>query len=696
MLHSALFTMAAERQSQEMPSATECIANGFNIPGISDHSLVVFHRLRDFLKEGLFCDVTVRKGLSRQSVKAHRVILLSAKSFDSDSSDTETTSDSDSEDISLPMLTCPDDSVFDEAYASDNDCLPAKEHMGAINHMRLQGECCDVTLEAAGVEYKAHKCVLAAASDYFKAMFTAQMKEKCMTCISLTEICGNEVHAADIFDYMYTGEMNLTDMNVWPILHLSTYYQVQTLTELCQNYLISRVSKSNCCEMYSNAKFLALTHLKNESQRLIHDHFPELEVEDVINFLEKSDFEHMLPSDLLGKNSVPDKRTESNILKNVLRWLQNENFQHSEDLLKYIRFTLIPETDIMNYQLLVSNLRNTINDSNLRSMDKFVEDALRYHDMVSEQPLLQTTKSQLRDDLDIWVCVDGVLAPTPVKLPPISYHTKLPTNEQNPDAFSKNIRDPFHSVVVLNGFIYAIGGTRQTSVGYSNSVIRYDSRLDSWKTMACMNEPRGDFFACTIGDFLYVFGGKNKRGAVRSCERYDPKTDRWERISDLPEEGLYMMAGVVYDAAVYISGGFNDYEAVGRTLKYVVESDTWDVLPAVLFKDRGYHVMVNDNHGHIWAIGGIDSPFSGRNVWEVERFNVDCEYWEYYGQVLAVQPFLSVQRLNVLLDKEGNICVFAVTNIDESPSLRFNVSKNIWERLNKPIQCHNIEYNSFD
>lgn len=689
--------MDAERLQQEKSSVTKCIEDGLNISGNIDHSLVVFDRLRDFLKEGLFCDVTVRKGSTKQSVKAHRVVLFSAKSFDSDyNSDTETTSDSDTEEIPLPTVACPDDSVFDEAYASDSGCFPAKEHMGAINHMRLQGECCDVTLEASGVEYKAHKCVLAAASDYFKAMFTSQMKEKCMSSISLAEIYENDVHTADIFDFIYTGEMTLTDWNVWPILDLSTYYQIQTLTEMCQNYLISRVSKSNCCEMYYNAKSLALTQLKIESQRLIHDHFPELTEQDVMNFLEKSDLEQILPSDSLGKNSVPYKKTESCVLRNVLRWLQNDNFQHSDELLKHIRFTLIPKTDIVHYQHLISKYRNGIDDTNLRSIDGCIEEALRYHDMVSEQPLLQTNKSELRDDNDIWVCVDGVLAPAQVKLPAICHHVKSPTEERNKDALCQKIRDPFHSVVVLNGFIYAIGGTRLTSVGYSSSVIRYDSRLDSWTIMSSMNEPRGDFFACTIGNYLYVFGGKNKRGSLRSCERYDPKTDLWERISDLPEDGLYMMAGVVLDGAVYIAGGFNDYEAVGRTLKYTVETDTWDVLPAMLFKDRGYHVMVHDNQGHIWAIGGVDSPFSGRNVWEVERFDVEGEYWEFYGQVLAVQPFLSVQRLNAFLDKCGNICVFAVTNIDQSPSLRFNISKNIWERLPQPIECHEIEHNSFD
>ena len=66
-------------------------------------------------------------------------------------------------------------------------------------------------------------------------------------------------------------------------------------------------------------------------------------------------------------------------------------------------------------------------------------------------------------------------------------------------------------------------------------MVRYDPRLDVCVRVADMVETRGDFVALTFHNKIYVFGGRNRRGALRSCERYDPDTNKWEQISNLPE-----------------------------------------------------------------------------------------------------------------------------------------------------------------
>lgn len=630
---------------------------------------------------------------SGQSAKAHRVVLSSSKSVDGGyHSDTGSISENEDEESSLSAMSCYSDSVFEEAYATEEESTKIMHHMDLINRMRLRGEYCDVTLEAFGMKYQAHKCVLAAASDYFKAMFTSRMREKDLNYIELKESFGDGF-ARLMLDYIYTGEVLLHEKNIFAILKLSSYFQISTLTELCQKFLISGLSKANCCESFFLAKAFALERLKEESRRVIHDHFPELEGhDDDLTLLEKVDLSLMLSSDSLGLKSVDSKRTESRVLSNILDWLLHTEFQDSGELLNHIRLPLIPKKDILTLREKLSDIRENFGVGDTDSVERFVKSALEYHEKVYEQPLLQSQQSQLRDDKDVWICVDGVLAPEPVKLPSICQHAKSPTEEQRKNKPRSKIRDPFHNVVVLNGFVYAIGGTRETAAGYSKQVLRYDSRLDSWIEVAPMNEQRGDFFACAIGNFLYVFGGKNKHGALQSCERYNPKTNQWNNISELPDEGLYMAAGVVTDGKVFLCGGFNEYEALGKTMRYDPETDQWETLPTTLFKDRGYHIMLSDSRGYIWAIGGIDNPFSGRNVWEVERFSIEDEIWEYVGQVLAVQPFLSVQRLNAFFDKDGNICVFAVTNIDHSPMLRFNVCENLWERLDQPIDYYEIEF----
>ena len=69
----------------------------------------------------------------------------------------------------------------------------------------------------------------------------------------------------------------------------------------------------------------------------------------------------------------------------------------------------------------------------------------------------------------------------------------------------------------------------------SDSVFRYDPRLDSCIEVASMQEPRGDFVAVRFEDSIFVFGGRNRSGAMKNCEKYNLATNEWTYIAALPE-----------------------------------------------------------------------------------------------------------------------------------------------------------------
>ena len=51
-------------------------------------------------------------------------------------------------------------------------CCDERRDFGkSLNEQRSDGELCDVTLVAANERFPAHKCVLSAASQYFRSMF---------------------------------------------------------------------------------------------------------------------------------------------------------------------------------------------------------------------------------------------------------------------------------------------------------------------------------------------------------------------------------------------------------------------------------------------------------------------------------------------------------------------------------------------
>ena len=81
--------------------------------------------------------------------------------------------------------------------------------------------------------------VLASCSDYFRAMFTDEMKERCQTEISL-----NGVSAAGfrcLLEYAYTSRLSLNLANVQDVLAAAAHVQVLTVVEACSNYLQVRV-----------------------------------------------------------------------------------------------------------------------------------------------------------------------------------------------------------------------------------------------------------------------------------------------------------------------------------------------------------------------------------------------------------------------------------------------------------------------
>lgn len=88
------------------------------------------------------------------------------------------------------------------------------------NHQMLT----DVILEVGAELFYAHKVVLAAASPYFKAMFTGGLKECGTSRVKLQGI--SQTAMARLLHFIYTGEIRVTEVTVCQILPAATMFQV--------------------------------------------------------------------------------------------------------------------------------------------------------------------------------------------------------------------------------------------------------------------------------------------------------------------------------------------------------------------------------------------------------------------------------------------------------------------------------------
>lgn len=91
----------------------------------------------------------------------------------------------------------------------------------------------DVVLEVGSELFHAHRVVLAAASPYFKAMFTGGLKECEMNRVKLQGVSATAM--ACLIHFMYTGRIRVTENTVCQLLPAATMFQVSLEWYCCKN-----------------------------------------------------------------------------------------------------------------------------------------------------------------------------------------------------------------------------------------------------------------------------------------------------------------------------------------------------------------------------------------------------------------------------------------------------------------------------
>jgi hypothetical protein len=179
-------------------------------------------------------------------------------------------------------------------------------------------------------------------------------------------------------------------------------------------------------------------------------------------------------------------------------------------------------------------------------------------------------------------------------------------------------------VAVVNGKIYAIGGSNQSGLypanihgGFVGTNEEYDPATDTWTHRSPMPTPRSDFAIAVYNNKIYCMGGTvgiEKVDVVFSRfvtsavnEVYDPATDSWETKVSLPNAGMFMQAVVVDNKIYVIDGRFNEV--------YDPENDSWTTktptpLPAEDYGPDGsneYTLFLLNNK--LWIVGQFSSQF---------------------------------------------------------------------------------------
>jgi len=112
-----------------------------------------------------------------------------------------------------------------------------------------------------------------------------------------------------------------------------------------------------------------------------------------------------------------------------------------------------------------------------------------------------------------------------------------------------------------------------------------------WKRAAALPEPKGHVSAIVLHDKIYALGGRLRHDTdpqdMKSCDAYDPATDKWSAIASLPfNRSHFECSTFLMNGRIVIAGGISDNTPAGTpgvadVTLYDPAGDSWVALPAL-------------------------------------------------------------------------------------------------------------------
>jgi Kelch motif len=159
-------------------------------------------------------------------------------------------------------------------------------------------------------------------------------------------------------------------------------------------------------------------------------------------------------------------------------------------------------------------------------------------------------------------------------------------------------------VAVIGDRMYVVGGRAEPHSVALDTVEVYDFARDRWSAAAPMGVARDHLGVAAQDSYVYAVGGRPGRAnAYRVFERYDPRTDRWERLPPypIPASGIELLS---IGGRLVAAGGEDPGRGrlIGNTWAYDPEVRRWARLPSMTRPKHGYAAVAAG--GRFWAFGG--------------------------------------------------------------------------------------------
>jgi len=248
---------------------------------------------------------------------------------------------------------------------------------------------------------------------------------------------------------------------------------------------------------------------------------------------------------------------------------------------------------------------------------------------------------------------------------PGNLHTVLAFDTRS-DRWSEPTKLPMginHAAAAAHGGKLYLAGGYLEGEAETDQFVEYDPATNEWTEMPPMGQARGGAAAVTIGDKLYVIdGGPQPYGAdeppppFKLLEVFDFRTETWSTLAP-PPVGVHHVGAAAVDGRIYFGGGrLTDEDSSDSFVSYDPATDRWTRL-ADLPQGKISSLGVTAAGGKVVVFGGDDEL-----GWEDGGGYVSPTAWAYDPETerWSRLPDMHVERHAFGAVAVGNR-VFAIT-----------------------------------
>ncbi|KAG0717689.1 Kelch-like ECH-associated protein 1 [Chionoecetes opilio] len=480
----------------------------------------------------------------------------------------------------------------------------------------------DVKLEVGREIFHGHKIVLAAASPYFKAMFTGGLRESEKNTVRLQGVCPTVL--SHLLCFMYTGEIVINEMLVCQLLPAATMFQMNHVIDACCTFLEQQLEAGNTIGIASFAQQHGCMDLYRKANTFIEQHFSEASVSMEEEFLQLSSCQllNLIQRDELN---VPD---EKDVYNAVLKWVIHDEDSRQpkmEHIVQAVR------CQYLSPKFLEQQMKNCKLLKKAPACREYL--AKIFRDLTLHKPPMQKERTpnapcviylvggySNRQSLDTLECYD-------VEEHQWTQLSRLPVARSGLGA------------AYFRGIFYAVGGRNILPNGNyhdSNWVDSFNPLTNTWRQRARMNFPRNRLGVAVLDGQLYAVGGANGTTCHNTVEKYEPDDDQWTLVHHMSYARMGVGVAVV-NRLMYSVGGYNGEQRLNSVECYHPENNQWTLVSPIRIPRSGAGVCSLGNS--IYVIGGYDGQ---HQLCSVEKYDTETDTWTSVAPIKTPRSAMTV------------------------------------------------------